>query len=323
MILALQLVVVFVCILGAAFYSGIETGVISIRRLRLKHRLRQGDASAQTLAFFLEEPNRLLGTTLVGTNLCIVVASIVAASVSKENLGSAGHVVSGLIVALCLVVFGEYLPKAWFRARPYYRSARFARILYVSWAVFRPVGAAVTWIAGLIIPGGASGKQDLCSLATRDEIKMLTSEAEQQGILSADERAMIQRTVELAEKPVSEIMTPLAGMVSVSSDCSIPEFLDLARSSHYTRFPVRRVGEAGYAGIVNVFDVLGGRRGHAKSIRRFVREAVEVPHQTPADDVMSVLYQMGQSMGLVTGGGGEVIGLVTNDDVLRQIVHAR
>ena len=84
MTLLLQLLAVVLCVLGEAFFSGMETGVISIRRLRLRHRLRKGDAAARSLAYFLEEPDRLLGTTLVGTNLCVVVASVLWASMTPE-----------------------------------------------------------------------------------------------------------------------------------------------------------------------------------------------------------------------------------------------
>ena len=80
----LQLAAVLFCVMGEAFFSGMETGVISIRRLRLRHRLRQGDAAARSLAFFLEEPDRLLGTTLVGTNLCVVVASVLWTSMATR-----------------------------------------------------------------------------------------------------------------------------------------------------------------------------------------------------------------------------------------------
>ena len=73
--IALQIALILLCIAGAAFYSGMETGIISIRRLRLRHHAKEGNRDARILMRFLDHPDRLLGTTLVGTNLCVVMAS--------------------------------------------------------------------------------------------------------------------------------------------------------------------------------------------------------------------------------------------------------
>ncbi len=320
MMILLELLAVLLCIAGAAFYSGIETGVISIRRLRLRHRLRQGDAAAKKLAFFLEEPNRLLGTTLVGTNLCIVLASVLAASLSMQLAGPGGQVLAGLLVSGGLLIFGEYIPKAWFRAYPYIRSAKFANLLYVSWKIFYPIGAAATWVAGLIVPKQFSGRQDLCSLATRDELKILTVEAEQNGVLSAEERTMIHQAVELAEKTAAAIQTPLAHAVVVEAGFSIAQIIAFAKTNPYTRYPVKRSDGNGFEGIVDLFDVLTGSAAPSGSIAPFVRKAVFIPGSTPADDVMPQLRIARQSMGLVTDAQGAVSGLVTTDDILQQIV---
>lgn len=316
----LQLLFIALCIIGAAFYSGIETGVISIRRLRLRHRLQQGDRAAKRLAFFLEEPDRLLGTTLVGTNLCIVLASVLSARLAGQLMGPSGQVLSGLLLSAFLLVLGEYVPKAWFRAIPYQRSARFASVLYFSWIIFYPIGRAITWIAGLLLKEHTGGQNDLCSLATRDELKMLTVEAEQQGVLSAEERAMIHHTVELAGKTAQAIQTPLTYSVVVDAGCSVAEFIALAKTNSYMRYPVKRSDGSGFAGIIDLFDVLIGSKNHTSAITPYIRKAVMLPHSTPADDVLPRLRIARQSMGLVTDDEGRVTGLVTTDDILTQIV---
>ena len=315
-----ELLIVSVCVVGAAFYSGMETGVISIRRLRLRHRLRQADTAARGLAYFLEEPDRLLGTTLVGTNLCIVAASVVAARAATVLMGADGKVVSSVLTTVVLVVFGEYLPKAWFRARPYVRSARFVRVLRWSWLVFRPVGVCMTWIAGLIIPGKGTRKNDLCELATRGELKLLAQEAEQHGVLTPEERGMIHRAVELADRRTDAVMTPADRITSVDAAATIPEFLDLARKTEFTRFPVYDPGEERFLGLVDVFDVLAATDRGRGQLGSFIRDPLLIPGDTPADEIVPALRHARQSMALVVTDDGAVVGLVTAEDVLRQIV---
>ena len=323
MMIVLQLLAVVACVAGEAFFSGMETGVISIRRLRLRHRLRQGDASARLLSYFLEEPDRLLGTTLVGTNLCVVVASVLWASMAARLWGVAGRTVATIALTAILLLFGEYIPKSWFRARPYVRSARFVRPLRWAWTVFRPVGLAVTWLAGLVLPGKSSARQDLCALANRGELKLLATEGEQHGVLTKEEREMIHRTVELAEKPASSIMTPMTQVVAVSPSMSTQEFLTFVQRHDFSRFPVRHAGTGRFEGVVAVLDVLAAEADDETVLDKATAAAVFIPADTPADEIMPTLRLAHQSMGLVTGDGNQVVGLVTTDDVLRQIVHAQ
>ena len=317
----LQLLAVMLCVLGEAFFSGMETGVISIRRLRLRHRLQKGDVPARSLAYFLEEPDRLLGTTLVGTNLCVVVASVLWARMTPGSWGVAGRSGTTVALAAILLLFGEFIPKAWFRARPYVRSARFVRLLQWAWIVFKPIGLATTWLAGLVIPGKNDARQDLCALANRDELKLLVTEGEQHGVLTTEEREMIHRTVELAEKPASALMTPIDRIVAASSSATMREFLAVARERDFSRFPVQDPQTREFTGIVAVLDVLA--LGDDTALDRATARPVLIPADTPADEIMPTLRLARQSMGLVTGDGDSVIGLVTTDDVLRQIVHAQ
>jgi CBS domain containing-hemolysin-like protein len=314
-----QLFAVVFCVLGEAFFSGMETGVISIRRLRLRHRLQKGDAAAQRLAYFLEEPDRLLGTTLVGTNLCVVISSVLWASLTPDHWGLIGRSAMTLLLTVILLLFGEFIPKAWFQARPYVRSARFVRALQWAWVVFRPVGKVATWLAGLVIPGKNTGSQDLCALANRGELKLLVSEGEQNGVLTAEEREMIQRTVELAEKPARELMMPVDEMVFVSSAATPEEFLALAREKEFSRFPVKDPETGKLIGIVTVLDVLAYKN---HEVLNAMKPPVFIPADTPSDEIMPILRLAHQSMGLVIDERDEVIGVVTTDDVLRQVVRA-
>lgn len=321
MTVALQLFAVLLCISGEAFFSGMETGIISIRRLRLRHRLQKNDAAAQLLGYFRENPDRLLGTTLVGTNLCVVVASVLWANMSARLWGVAGQASATVFLTIVLLVCGEFIPKAWFRARPYVRSARFVRLLRWAWIVFRPFGTAMTWLAGIILPGnGSSSQHDLCVLADRGEFKLLATEGEQNGILTMEEREMIHRTIELTDRPVKDIMTPVDNVVAASSASTLQDFLSLARDMNFSRFPLRDPHTGQFTGIVAVLDVLAFGNTDERSIEKATASPVFLPAATPSDEIVPTLRLAHQTMGLVTDDGGLVIGLVTTDDVLKQIV---
>ena len=318
--ITLQVLIILLCIVGSAFFSGIETGIISIRHLRLRHRLRSGDRRAKILAYFIEEPNRLLGTTLVGTNIFTVIASVLSASLARQTIGAGGEVVSTVLVSIILLLFGEYIPKAWFRARPYQRSARFAKILRLAWTILSPIGMAVTCLAGIMIPGKSNGNKDLSALANRGELKLLAEEGEKHGVLTSEERAMIHRTVELAEKPAQKIMTPLENILYISSTATVEEFLNLARKRELLRIPVRDPETNNFVGTIQVLEVLSAGNKTDRKLKKFINKPLFIPGSTPSDEIIPILRLNHKSMGFVTDNDGNVIGLVTSDDILRQIV---
>ena len=101
---SIELFVVLLCMMSQAFFAGIETGVISIHRMRLRHFVKQGTPGAQTLELFLKDSDRLLGTTLVGTNISTVIASVVAASLGARLSPAYGQVLSTVYLT-CLYRF--------------------------------------------------------------------------------------------------------------------------------------------------------------------------------------------------------------------------
>ena len=106
--IAAHIALIVVCMLGEALFSGLETGIVSIHRLRLKHRVRMGSRSARILEHFLESPDRLLGTTLVGTNICQVLISTAAASLTIPLVGKWAQPLSALIIGLAEAYTATY-----------------------------------------------------------------------------------------------------------------------------------------------------------------------------------------------------------------------
>jgi hypothetical protein len=223
-----QLLLFLVCLVGSAFYAGIETGVISINRIRLRHHARAGVPAARILQDFLDKPDRLLGTTLLGNNLCNVMASIAAASIAMHFSRTWGPTISAGIATIVLLIFGEYLPKSWFRAMPYVRCSRFAHILYVNWLIARPLVTIVTWVARFIAPGPRRSAEADAGFVTKDEIKMLAREGATGGALSSRERDMIHSVMEMSRTQARAVLVPRARMTIAPQDITVRDFRALS-----------------------------------------------------------------------------------------------
>ena len=321
MIVGLQLVVIAFCMLSGAFFSGMETGVISIHRIRLRHFVRQGALTAKMLQRFLDHSDLLLGTTLVGTNISVVVISIIAASLATSLMGGWGEAVSTVTASVMVLIFCEYLPKSWFHSRPLERCRRFAVTLRFAELVLRPVSMTVVWLTKWLVPGPSTSFSKPVPFVTREDLKVLAHEGEKDGMLSPKERVMIHRVFELSGKRAHQIMTPQSKMTVVYTNTTIPEFFNIARSSNFTRMPVYDRAKNKYVGIINVYYVLADQTDdRGKTVAGFVRPPLFIPEDMPVDDIFPRLRRFRQPMCLVTDEKSEVAGLITTEDILEEIV---
>ena len=320
--MSLFVIIILMCVLGNAFFAGIETGVISINRIRLRHHVEEGQRWAIILHGFLSRPEQLLGTTLVGTNLCMIVASILTASLGQSLLGAWGEVVFGLMLTVLVLVFAEYLPKAWFQSQPMERCRPFAGLLQLSWTILRPLSVGVTGLTEWIVPAPApaQGAKPQYPFVTRDELKVLAEEGEEHGMLSPKQRIMIHRVFELAGKTAAQAMLPRAAIVHVGSQTSVDGFFGAAQGAHFTRLPVYDDERRAFVGIVNLFDVLGAPAvdSHAR-ITQFMRPPQFIRDTTPLTEIFPLMRLSRQPMCLVTSAQGDVVGLITVQDILEEI----
>jgi putative hemolysin len=321
-LIGIYILIIVVCMTAHAFFAGIETGVISIHRMRLRHFVRQGDGPARLLESFTENFDRLLGTTLVGTNICVVVNSVVAASLALKTGIPGAQGISSAIIATLVIFFCEYLPKAWFRARPLDRCGRFAPLLRVTEWIFRPFSILIIMAARLLTPGErASTFSKPAPFVTREDLKVLAHEGEKDGVLSPKERYMIHRVIELSSRKTADIMVKRDKIIFVYDDMNIPELFDFARKAGLTRLPVISRETGLFSGIINTFYVLAiGNEALTKTVGTYARPALFVPSDLPADRLLPQMRRARHPMCLVRDKSGDVVGLVTTEDILRIIV---
>ena len=320
--ISLELLLIAVCLVGAGFYSGIETGIISIHRMRLEHRIRQGkEKGANLLRGYLDDSDRLLGTTLVGTNLCVVIISVVSAGLAVGLLGEWGEIVSTVVMTPVILVVGEYLPKAWFHSRPLERTGRFVRCLRVSEIVLMPFSKLTIWLASRIVPGSSRLFSGAQPFMTREDLKMFAREGEEGGELSPRERVMIHRVFELSHKRAGQVMIPRTDITAVDCNTPLREFFDKARKAGFTRMPVYDSGSDKFVGIINVFYVLSTpKERYDRPVSDFMRTPLFIGENMPVDDILPQLRHSRQPMCLVTDAAGTASGLITTEDILEEIV---
>lgn len=308
------------CIAGAGFFEGMETGIISLNRMRLRHLAEKGEKAARILENFLEQPDRLLGTTLIGTNLFVVMASVISAN-RGAHFGEWGEAIAGIITTMLVLVFAQYLPKAWFQSRPLKRCRPFAVPLRWSAIVVRPLIDLINGLTSWMLPDGGERIVSHRLVSTKDELDVLAQESAEHGTLSPRQRIMIRRVLELSNKKARDIMTPRARMTVLNSHCTVTELMATVRQSTHPRLPVYAEDGQAFQGTINFFDVMAGCDENMDcTIDRFVRPPLFVGQDTPLMEIFAKLRLSRQAMCLVVDSRSEVTGLITNQNVLQEIV---
>ena len=317
--IALQLILLLACLAGSAFFAGIETGIISINRLRLQHLVRRQVPGAQIIRNFLAHPDRLLGTTLIATNLLHVIKAVLAASIGFQLYGPAGSAAAGFLLLLVMLVFAEYIPKAWFQAAPARRVLPFARLLQGCAWLLAPLTALVNTLLRWAMPRGAGRQVESKMLVTREELLHLAREGARSGVLTPQESEMIHGVFDLTHKTCGTLMTPRDKMASVRVNATSDEILQLARQREFNRMVVFDPAQKTFVGVVHVFDVLADDAPDGKTAADYMRPPQLVASYLPVDHLLPRMRVTRLPLFLVTDDRYEVIGLITLEDVLREV----
>jgi CBS domain containing-hemolysin-like protein len=224
--------------------------------------------------------------------------------------------VSGTLV---LLVFAEYLPKAWFQAHPIPHTLPFARLLAASARALSPLSWVVERMVRVMI-GRKTSDQPTTPLLTREDLIHLTTEGRRDGALTPFESRMIQGVFALSGTRCRDIMAPMDRIIRIEADLPASDLITIARAREVNRFPVYDPARRKYIGIVHIFDVLADESAAGKTARDYMRPPQFVAEHMLVDHVLPRMRATRQPLTLVTDAHYEVIGLITLNDVLRVIV---
>jgi CBS domain containing-hemolysin-like protein len=313
-ILDILLIVVFIGLEG--FFSGSEIAIISANKIRIRHLAQQGDVRARQLEAFLENPDQLLATTLVGTNLSVVVASTLAAAGLIHVFGAVGEFYTLVIMWPLALVFGEIVPKTIFQENADRIALWVIKPLRWAMVCFRPITSVVGGVARFLV---APKKDRRSPFVTKEEIESLLGSAERGVELDVGERRMIRRIFEFGDTPVREVMVPLVNIVAVPLEASPEMVVEKIIESGFSRIPVYKDEICNIVGLVTAFDLLMFQ-GEVKALKDLLRPVHYVPEAKRKDDLLRELQKKHLQMAVVVDEYGGAIGIATIEDLLEEIV---
>jgi putative hemolysin len=333
----LEVVAVVALILANGFFSAAEISIVSVRKSRLAQLISEGRTAAHVVAALKEDPSRFLATVQIGVTVVASMASVIggAAAVRYLEPSVRSALPSALwewseVIALSItvtwisyftLVFGELVPKslalrhserlACLSARPTHRLSRLAAPLVTL--------LTVSTDAVLLLFGqGATGEEAFIS---EEEVKHMVREGAQHGIFDEAERQLIHSVFEFTDTSVREVMVPRSEVHAVEASLPLPAILKELVETGFSRMPVYQGDLDHVIGIVHIKDLLREvEKPQPTALTAVMHPAFFVPDSMQISDLLRELQSRRTHMAIVVNEFGTVVGLVSIEDLLEEIV---
>jgi Mg2+/Co2+ transporter CorB len=319
-----ELALLALLLAASAFFSSTETALMSVNRYRLRHLAREGSAGARITEKLLERTDRLIGLIILCNTLVNTIAAALVTLISLQIGGEGFAVVAVIVFTVVLIIFGEVAPKTFGALYPERLALPASFVYQAMLKVLYPVVWATNLVANgvLKLAGVSSDKANRVSLS-RDELRTVVAEAS--TVIPHRHQRMLMSILDLERVHVEDIMVPRSEIAGINVDDEWDDILKLLQDSRHTRLPV-------YAG--NLDSLIGVL--HMKKVARLLargeldlaqlvtlaraREPYYVPEGTSLNTQLVNFQRQRRRVAFIVDEYGDVLGLVTLEDLLEEIV---
>jgi len=313
------LVFLLIC---SAFFSSAETGLLSLNRYRLRHLVKEGHRGAVRASKLLERPDRLLGTILVGNNFVNILASAIATLLAMQIWGEAGIAIATIGLTILLLIFGEITPKTLAALRPELVAYPFSLPLTFLQLLLYPLVALLSLTSNLLIRlMGIDPTAKASDALSTEELRSIVREAG--NALPANRQSMLLGILDLERVTVDDIMIPRNEVMGIDLDNDLDSILTQLRSTPHTRLPVFHKDINQVRGVVHIRHIarlLSHDKLTKESLLSACLEPYFVPQNTPLSTQLLNFQKEKRHIGMVVDEYGDVLGIVTLENILREIV---
>lgn len=327
-----EFLLIVVTILFSAFFSGSEIAFVTANKLKLEVASRKNSFLGNSIEFFTKKPETFLTTTLVGNNIVNVLYATFMAIFLVEPIQIYFEAWFGIIpselqilliqtviAAVVIMLFGEILPKAIFRALADNMIAVISVPLRVAYYLFRPLIEISRGSSNILIKFLVKDAEVPENYYRRQDVEMIFKELRDGGgsqDIDEEDSEILHNVLELSSKRVKDSMIPRIEIEAVEKDTSIEEVLNMFIQSGHSKLPVYRDSIDDVIGVVFTHDFFH----EPKSLNEIIRPVKLVPSSKKSNDLLTEFRQSNMSVAIVLDEYGGTSGMVTIEDLLEEVV---
>ncbi len=306
------------CLLISGFFAGLETGLLAANRMVLQEKQRRGVLYARAAEYLLRRPARLLGVTLIGTNLANVTASVLLTDYF-DTIGLGPFAWAGVLaLTLVFVVFADLIPKSVLRQTADGLTVRVTPLLVALYFVLMPLYAILNVIVQGIMVLSGQQKADREEVRSRRDLRFLVHLAGQEVGLTRDDQRIIEDILDFREQSAREVMTPFHQVPVVTYGQSLPDVARLAVETGSRFLPVARTRTDDLVGYVDTAELLWRTDS---TLERILREGVFYPETSALADLLLDMNRRNVDVAFLVDEFGGVAGMLTPSQIIGDIVH--
>lgn len=311
----LTTIILFALVAFSAFFSSAETAYTSMNRVRIKNLANSGDKRAERVLALAEDYDRLISSILIGNNIVNILSSSLATVLFVGFLGNKGVTASTVVMTVVILLFGEVAPKSIARVKSETIAMAFYPALNVIMKILTPFNFLMGCWQKLI---GRMFKEDEEHGVTEEELITMVEEAESDGEIDEHESELIRSAIEFTDLCVEDILTPRVDIIAVDVDEVKEEITSKFVESGFSRLPVYQDSVDDIIGILHEKDFYRNR--DRLSVRDMMTTPICVMPSTRLSVLLKMLQQQKGHMAVVMDEYGGVIGIVTLEDILEELV---
>jgi len=311
-----------ILIILSGFFSSSETALMALNRYRLRHLARQGHRGAILAQKLLDKPDRLIGLILLGNNFINILASAIATVIGLRLFGDSGIAIATGVMTLLILIFGEVAPKTAAALHPERIAFPAAFVYSILIRPLLPVVKLINLLANGLLRLFRIDPNEIRSYAlSADELRTIVHESGQK--LDSQHKEMLMSVLELEDVYVEDIMVPRAETYGIDLDEDWNNVLNKLKQSPFSRLPVYHGSLDNVIGSINVRRLFGPLMDNTLTpqlLKQLLREPYFIPEGTPLTTQLLNFQRHKRRSALVVDEYGDVLGLVTVEDILEEIV---
>jgi Mg2+/Co2+ transporter CorB len=314
--------ILIILLVVSACFSGSETALMSLNRYRLRHQEEAQHPGAVRAARLLKRPDRLISLILLGNNFVNILAASIATIIAVRLWGDEGIAVASLALTVILLLFAEVTPKTLAALYPERVAFPAAYVLEPLLKVLYPLVWLINVVANALLSTfGVRPQQSPISTLSREELRIVLSET---GLLLPKRHQyMLLSILDLEKVTVNDIMVPRNEIDGIDINAPLEDILSQLTHCSHTRLYVYQDTIDHVVGILHLrkaLHLIANDNLNKESLRAIIREPYFIPEGTPLNLQLLNFQRRKRRTALVVDEYGDILGLVTLEDILEEIV---
>jgi putative hemolysin len=298
-----------------------ETALMSFSKIRLRHMVEEKVPRAKLVEKLIEDPNKLLGTILIGNCVANIAASALATVLATNIFGDRGVGIATGVITILVLIFAEITPKSIAKQKSEAVSLMVAKPIEFIVIIFQPLVYIFTVISSIFIKICGGNPNETKSFITEEELKTMVGVSEEEGVLENVEKEMIINVIEFADLLVKDAMVQRVDIVSVDEEASYDEVMVVIKKEQFSRIPVYRETIDNIIGILNVKDLAMIEDFKENfNISKYIREPLYTFEFRKIVELFKEMKKTRNHMAIVLDEYGGTGGLITIEDLVEEIV---